>query len=154
MRYSLAVAGLVASTTALTTITAIEEVTITSCAPTHTNCAYRQTDGYGAGGWGNWDPAKSTSKTTTTPAAGSWGAWDPSKPSSKTTTPAASTGTWGAWDPSKPSSSSSTGANWGNWAPNDPSKPSSGSWGAWDPSQPRQVHCHLYCHQLEWMERW
>ena len=72
-------AGLVAAAHAgnTKTLTDTVEVTITSCAPTHTNCPYK------TGGQNEWE------------------AW------ATTSSPADPTGTWAPWDPSKPSTSSS-----------------------------------------------
>lgn len=123
MRTAFVVAGLAAAVAAETyTVTHTEDVTITSCAPTHTNCPYKSTSTPAADfNWGEWDDAD-----------GSWGEWETAtvttdgkttitsmkKTSTAPATATATTEVWGEWDDGDDDDEDDgddDDENWGEW---------------------------------------
>ncbi|KAJ9642148.1 uncharacterized protein PV06_03281 [Exophiala oligosperma] len=104
MRTSVAVAaGLVAAASAKTySVTVTDDVTITSCGPTVTNCPYAApTEG---GAWDDWTSTTTTTKpvapvsTSSDPAWADWtSTTTTSKPVSPISTTSSSEGAWGDW---------------------------------------------------------
>lgn len=141
MRYALGIAGLAAAAQAATyTLTETAEVTITSCAPTHTNCPYRSNTG---NEWENWASTTSAHPVAATTSSGVWGSWDPS--ASTKTPQSAATSSWGAWNGASntPVAAASATGSWGAWngASNTPVAAASatGSWGAWNGASSKPV---------------
>jgi hypothetical protein len=133
MRYALAIAGLAAAAQAATyTHTETAEVTITSCAPTHTNCPYRSHTG---NDWENWSSTTSATPAAATTSSVEWGSWNPS--ASTKTPQSTATGSWGAWNgaSNNPVAAASATESWDAWngASGKPAAAASvtGSWGAW-----------------------
>lgn len=117
MRTAFVVAGLAAAVIAETyTVTHTEDVTITSCAPTVTNCPYKKTTSTPAAGdftWGEWDSDSESWddwETSTMTSAGSTTITSVKKTTKPATATSTSTEVWGEWDPS-----SSTTDEWGIW---------------------------------------
>jgi len=132
MRTSFAVvAGLVAVASAgTTTITDTVDVTITSCAPSVTNCPYKGGAG-STGTWSDWDVSASTTSSKPVSPVSS-GTWDPTWSdwvSSTTTKPVKDATTSTAWDP--------TWSDWVSSTSSVPVKPAStssvydGTWSDW-----------------------
>ncbi|KAJ9498636.1 hypothetical protein LTR99_007913 [Exophiala xenobiotica] len=109
MRTSVAIAaGLVAAVSAKTySVTVTDDVTITSCGPTVTNCPYKPTstaDADSTETWGDWTTTTTSSKpvspiSTSTSSDPTWGDWTStsSTPVAPVSTSTSSDPTWGDW---------------------------------------------------------
>lgn len=141
MRSYIAIAGLVAIVSAKTiSVTDTVDVTITSCAPTVTNCPYDPVSPDATTTDGTWDDWSSSTSTAVDPAStGTWDDWTTSTSSIPVDEISTSTGTWDDWTSTSYSVDPTSTGTWDDWTsttgtPVDATSTSTGTWDDWESS--------------------